>query len=160
MSNPFAPRRVCVTVKVPESKRYAGDNPWLVFEGDVEGVKEMIAETFGISVEGLSLADAVINAQHFASGLGAVSQGLGGTVLGAKASEGSSDVWAQAAAARGGTTPATEEKPAVDPILEQIENANNVADLQQIWAENQAAFNSNATYMDAYKAKGKSFTAA
>lgn len=165
-ADPYAPRRVCVTVKVPESKKYAGDNPWFVFEGDVAGVKEMVAEAFGLEVGDLSLVDVTINAQRVASGLGNVAHGLGGTVLSKGPAESSqapetpaNDVWAQAAAAQGGSAPAPQtEKAPADPILSAIDGCGSIPELQQVWAENQAAFNGNPAYMDAYKAKGRSLS--
>lgn len=169
-SDPYAPRRVCVTIKVPESKRYAADNPWLVFEGDVEGVKEMIAAAFGLDPTGLSLHSVTLNAQNIATSTGHALQGLGASVL----SEGSAnkpasapaesggDVWSQAQGGQSGPPWPTEEKkdePKVDPVLAAIEGCQSVSELQQVWAENQDAFNANPSYMDSYKAKGRALTA-
>ena len=165
MTDPWAPRRVCVTIKVPESKKYAGDNPWLVFEGDVDAVKEMIAQATGVpNADDLTLLDIAINGQRAASGLGHVAHGLGGTVLANKPAapagdEAQADVWKQAAAAQQGGAPAQEEQPAQDPILAALDNAKTVAEVQQIWAENQGAFAANSSYMDAYKARGKALSA-
>jgi len=157
MTDPHNPGKIGVTIKVPESKKYAGDNPWFVFEGtDPEAVKAKIGATFGINTKGLSLADVVVEAQRLVTSLGAVAHGLGGRPLPQsapgtpEAPEG--DVWAQAAAAVGGV-----QAPAEDPILVQIERATSRAELQQIWAENQAAF-ADDKYMVPYKAKGKSLS--
>lgn len=168
MSDPYAPRRVCVTIKVPESKRYASDNPWLVFEGTVASVKADMAEAFGMSgTEELSLHSVTINAQNIATQMGHIASTLGASVVseapaepqasGQPAWEGepaSADVWAQAAANGGGAAPAG-EKSDKDPILTALELATTIADVQQVWAENQDAFNSNEEYMNAYKARGK-----
>lgn len=55
---------VCVTVKVPESAKYAGDNPWLVFKGEGREVQDNIVRTFGLTVpEGATLAQVVLAAQ-------------------------------------------------------------------------------------------------
>jgi hypothetical protein len=165
MDNPHSPGKIGVTIKVPESKKYAGDNPWFVFEGtDADSLKAKIAATFGTEHEGLTLSDVVINAQRLVTGLGAVAHGLGGTVLAsgqaaapadtpaAPAASGGS-VFQQAAAGGAAAAPAQES----DPILDAIEMAKTVEELKQIWAENQAAFN-DSKYMDPWKAKGKALS--
>lgn len=155
---------VSVTIKVPESKKFAGDNPWTVFKsGSPETLKKMIAETYGLEHEGLLLSDVTINAQRAASGLGAVAHGLGGRVLSQgpgntsesaseAPSEGSDDVWSQVSQEK------AEEEPKKDPILVAIEQSKTVGELRQLWAENQPKFNDNADYMAAWKAKGKSLS--
>lgn len=157
---------VSVTIKVPESKKYAGDNPWTVFKsGSPEALKKMIAEAYGLEHEGLLLSDVTINAQRAASGLGAVAHGLGGQVLSqgpGNASESASeapsestdDVWSQVSQER----EKAEEEPKKDPILVAIEQSKTVDELKQLWAENQTKFNDNAEYMAAWKAKGKSLS--
>lgn len=166
MGNPHSPGKIGVTIKVPESKKYAGDNPWFVFEGtDPERVKANIGATFGIDTEGLDLASVVINAQRLVTGLGAVAHGLGGTVLASGPSDtaapqsaapaASGSVFQQAQAGGSAAAPAQSDS---DPILEAIEMAKTVDELKQIWAENQAAF-ADAKYMDPWKAKGKALSA-
>lgn len=170
MGNPHAPGKIGVTIKVPESKKYAGDNPWFVFEGtDPETVKRNIAKTFGLDVEGLVLSDVVINAQRLVTGLGAVAHGLGGTVVAsgqqstfqtpeiAPAASGAGVDWSKVAASTGASEALAPK--ADDPILAAVENATSIAELQQIWAENQAAFNEDK-YMLPYKAKGRALQSA
>jgi hypothetical protein len=164
VTNPHELGKIGVTIKVPESKKYAGDNPWFVFEGtNADDIKAKIGATFGMDTEGLTLSDVVINAQRLATGLGAVAHGLGGSVLASGRADssqaaggapvGGGDVWSQVNGAANGQ-PAQE---VVDPILDAIEKATSVDELKQLWAENQAAFN-DAKYMDPWKAKGKSLS--
>lgn len=159
MSDPYRDREVTVTIKVPESKKYAGDAPWFVFRGTVDAVSEQIGQTFGIAIAGLTLADVTINAQRLATNLNSMAQALGGTIIPSKDDNDSppwdtssavskNDVWQKAA----------EKQEKVDPILAGIEAATTVADLQQHWAENQEKFNQNAEYMSAYKTKGKALS--
>lgn len=168
---------VSVTIKVPESKKYAGDNPWFVFRGgSPDTLKAKIGAAIGVEHEGLTLMEVTINAQRVASGLGAVAHGLGGKVLSSgpapaeKAAEApqeasksiaestAGDVWSQANSEPAEEKGSPEEDKDKDPILEFIAACTDVKDLQQYWAENQAAFNSNPDYMAAYKAKGKALT--
>jgi hypothetical protein len=157
VSNPHAPRRVSATIKYPESARYANDNPWLVFEGNVEAVREQVIEAFGMEeTEGLTLADAVVNAQRQASTTGAVANGLGGTVI----SKGGS-AWDKA---KGGSpAPAKPEKSEaeieVERLTAEVAKVSTTAELQDLWARNQEAFK-DAGLMEAYRAKGKSLQAA
>lgn len=54
-----------VTIKAPESDRYAGDNPWFVFEGTPVEVAQNVIQTFGltdVSPEA-SVAEVVLAAQ-------------------------------------------------------------------------------------------------
>lgn len=163
-ADPYRPGKIGVTIKVPESKRYAGDNPWFVFEGtDATTVRNKIGDVFGIEVENLTLSAVVIEAQRLATGLGAVAHGLGGRVLDdGKASAPAASSEAPAASggsvfqqAQAGQTAAP--KADEDPILTAIEGAKTVEELKQIWAENQEAF-ADAKYMDPWKAKGKALS--
>lgn len=164
----YAPgNKIGVTIKVPESKRYAGDNPWFVFEGgSPESLKAKIAETFGLQHEGLTLGETVINAQRHVTGLGAVAHGFGGTILSGSSTEPESkpadgfpsttdDVWSKVSME---SKPEPEGEAEKDPILVALDNCKTVAEVQQIWAENQASFNANAEYMEAYKARGKALS--
>lgn len=156
MGNPHADREMNVTIKVPESKRYAGDNPWFVFRGAPEAVREMLIEAFDLDKD-LDLFAVVLNAQRIATAGGV----LGGKVISpgtAAAGTSSADAaWQRAQGSGQQGPPWTEEKQAepVDAILAGIESATTVEDLQRHWAENQDSFTANPSYMDAYKAKGK-----
>lgn len=160
---------VSVTIKIPESGKFAGDNPWLVFKGaSAETVKQKIAEAFGLEHEGLLLIDVTVNAEKVAKGLTNVIAGLGGRVLkstptddaprkGSFEEARSGDVWSQ--------VEQTSEKPAAapkeeakDPVLAAIEAAASVDELKKIWAQNQKAFTAKPDLMAAWKAKGKSLS--
>lgn len=152
MDNPHAPRRTCVTIKVPESSKWAGDNPWLVFEGSPKAVREQIIETFGLEdVEGLTLFDVTLNAQQVATNQGSATQRLGGRVLAqGKPSEGNP----QSEAEKPSETP-----PKADPLAglkAAVESAQFRDDLKRLWAENRVVFDDNPDLFAEWKAKGKS----
>ena len=159
MSDPYTDREMNVTIKVPESKRYAGDNPWFVFRGSPEAVREMLIEAFDLDKD-LDLFAAVLNAQRIATAGGV----LGGKVISpgkAADTSGADAAWQQAQSSNEQGPPwNAEEKKAeeVDPILAGIESSTDVQELQRLWAENQDAFNNNTAYMDAYKAKGRALS--
>lgn len=54
-----------VTLKAPESSRYAADNPWFVFEGEPRVIGQNIIETLGLTNVSptASLAEIVLTAQ-------------------------------------------------------------------------------------------------
>jgi len=155
-------RGMSVTIKVPESKRYAADNPWLVFHGRPAVVADMIREAFGLDPDKeLSVFELALNAQDAATKIGTLRAGLGGaTVISSGGStppaEGG-NAWSQA-----GSTPAAPEKTELELEIERltpaVEKVTTVAELQELWARNQEAFK-DATLMAAYKAKGKSLSA-
>lgn len=146
-----------MTVKVPESKRYANDNPWLVFEGsDAATVRQNVLDAFGMTADAsLSLFDVLLNAQQIATKTGGTARSLGGTVIGNEAAAPSTE----SASVADEAAPA-EEPQGPHPLLAQIEAQTSVADLQDLWARNKAAFDADADLMAAYKARGKGLQAA
>jgi hypothetical protein len=168
MSDPHEQSGISVTIKGDEPGGKYNDpkspGTWIVFHGTPARVREQIIEVFELPAEASErpLFDLVNEATKLFKGAANVSKTLGGTVLndgqGGGSQPASGDVWDQAAAARNGATQQQEEKPAADPILTALENCKTVAEVQQVWAENQAAFNANPDYMAAYKAKGKSLS--
>lgn len=161
-ADPLSPRRINVSIKTPESARYKGDNPWFTFEGSSAAtVKAMIVDAFDLKDTGeLSLSDVVMEAQTIASGLSAAKSGLGGRVIGEGKSSGSAFEQARQGA---GSAPAndgpSEEEVELARLTAAVEAATTVAELQDLWARNQAAFK-NDDLMTAYKAKGKLLSAA
>jgi transcription elongation factor len=151
-----------VTIKTPESKRYAADNPWFVFEGtDPDTIREKILATFGIEADAsLSLFDVTMNAQRIASRQGEIQNSLGGTTLNVEKTGSAQPTGStESASATGADTPAWEDKPAeeptVNPLFAKVESQTGVAALQRLWAENKAAFDADADLFAAYKSKGK-----
>lgn len=145
-----------MTIKVPESKRYASDNPWFTFRGsDLDLIRAQVIKSLGLDAEeqqGLSLFEVVLNAQRKATNVGSAAQQMGGTVLKVEKSSG-----AESASVAESAPAAEPEGP--HPLFAKIEEQTDVAALQRLWAENKAAFDADAALMDAYKVKGKALTA-
>jgi hypothetical protein len=174
MSDPHEPGGISVTIKgdEPGGKYNDAKKPgtWIVFHGSPAKIREQIIEVFEIeNGADRPLYDLINEATDLFKASATVSQNLGGRVLSQgngeqqqqpASSGGSGDVWAQAAAAKGEQAPQQEAKEDKDPLLGVIESCKTVAEVQQVWAENQAAFNDNPDYMAAYKAKGKALSAA
>ncbi len=175
MSDPHEQGGISVTIKgdEPGGKYNDAKKPgtWIVFHGSPARIKEQICEVFEIEAGERPLYDLINEATDMFKASATVSQSLGGRVLsqggGASVQQqvqgDGGDVWAQAAAAQGqqqSAPPAEEKKDDVDPILAALETCKSVAEVQQVWAENQSAFNSNPAYMEAYKAKGKALSSA
>lgn len=175
MSDPHEPGGISVTIKgdEPGGKYNDAKKPgtWIVFHGSPAKIREQIIEVFQIeNGADRPLYDLINEATDLFKASATVSQNLGGRVLdkgnGQSLPVGSSfgggdrggDVWSQAAAAQQQAPQETKED--VDPILAALENCKSVAEVQQVWAENQGAFNSNPDYMAAYKAKGKALSSA
>ena len=185
MSEPFSTTGgMSVTIKGDEPGGKFNDpkspGTWLVFHGTVTQIRTQIIEAFGMdkSAETLSVLDLQNEATSMFKAVNKVGSQLGGTALkagdvtwakpAAKAApakkakpkpevEADGDVFEQAANAE--ATPAKEKgEDDVDPILAALENCKTVADVQQIWAENQSAFSSNRDYMTAYKTRGKALS--
>lgn len=176
MSDPHEPGGISVTIKgdEPGGKYNDAKKPgtWIVFHGSPAKIREQLCEVFEIeNGADRPLYDLINEATDLFKASATVSQNLGGRVLSqgngggeqqASSGEGG-DVWAQAAAAKQGQSQQQEQQSQesdVDPILAALENCKSVAEVQQVWAENQSAFNSNPDYMAAYKAKGKALSAA
>jgi hypothetical protein len=174
MSDPHEPGGISVTIKgdEPGGKYNDAKKPgtWIVFHGSPAKIREQICEVFEIDGADRPLYDLINEATDTFKASATVSSGLGGRVLsqgngGASAQQqpqsDGGDVWSQAAAAQGQQAPPQQEaKEDKDPILAVIEQCKTVAEVQQVWAENQAAFNDNPAYMAAYKAKGKALSSA
>lgn len=160
MTNPHTPTRISATIKHPESARYKNDNPWIVFEGsEPEAIKALIAETFGLDVEGLTLNEVVVNAQQQASAVATAAQGTGGTVVDSGRSSGGNGAWGGVNKGQKAQEQQAPSEPARDQIFDLIDDCATVDDLQKLWAENQAKFAEDEV-MAAYKAKGKALSAA
>jgi hypothetical protein len=174
MSDPHEPGGISVTIKgdEPGGKYNDAKKPgtWIVFHGSPAKIREQICEVFQIDGGDRPLYDLINEATDTFKASATVSSSLGGRVLsqgngGASAEQqvqgDGGDVWAQAAAAKAQQPQQPQEsKEDVDPILAALETCKSVAEVQQVWAENQAAFNSNPAYMEAYKAKGKALSSA
>ena len=168
MQEPFAPSGMSVTIKADEPGGKYNDpkspGAWIVFHGSPSSIREQIIETFELeaSARDMALYALVNEAEKLFKAVLGVGQVLGGTVLkgGSQGSE-KGDVWAKAAGEESDKTPpwdTGEKKPEKDPILTALEACQSVAEVTQVWAENQAAFNANADYMAAYKARGKALS--
>lgn len=152
MSDPHENPSFGVSIKIPESKKWAGDDVWFTPKGSVAAVRQMILEAFGIDDEGQILFDLAVQAQGMADMASKGSAGLGGTVLKTEpASASSSSAWEQART----DTPAAEAKPPADPLLAKIEAASSMDDLQTLWAENQDQFTPDSAYMEAANKRGR-----
>ena len=159
MSDPNRERGLSVTIKFPESARYKADNPWMVFHGSPATIREDIIDAFNLGDEAkeLALHELVQEAQSIVTGMGNAASGLGGRVL----SPGSGSAWSQAQSGQRAEK-APEKSPEeieVERLTAAVEAVTTVADLQQLWARNQAPFAANEALMTAYKAKGKALSA-
>lgn len=151
-----------ITVTIKYGTGY--DQPWVVFHGLPDEVKQDIIAFFGlasVSDTALTLSDLVVNATQVAHAVGAVASGLGATVIATEpaaptAAEGtqasSSDPWVQA------STAPTEAVGEPAPLLAQIDQAPTVRALERLWLDNQDAFTDPAV-MAAWKAKGRALSA-
>ncbi len=120
------------------------------------GVREQLAEAFGLDAAGQSLVDLTMQAQGVANAYSRNTEvGLGAKVVGrptGNASEASQDA-TQAPASK----PADTE--AVDPILASVAAAQSRSELKTLRAENQQAFTDNPEYLLAWKTRGKALPA-
>ena len=152
MSDPHEKATIGVAIKVPESKRYAGDSPWFTPNGSVAAVREMILEAFGIDDEGQTLFDLTMQAQGLANSVSRNPDvGLGAKVLGKPAGK-AAEKPQESAEAPAKEAPAQE---AEDPILAALKAATTLDEVKTIRAENQQAFADNADYLAAWKARGR-----
>lgn len=137
-----------VVVTVKYGKGY--EEPWVVFHGpDVDAVKRQLIEFFGMSPESMALSghSIVVNARSIAQGMGVIADAFPGAMVVSEEESAS-------------LTPPPEPTPAAEnPLLAKIEAQTTRDDLVKLWAENKAAFDADATLMDAYRAKGKSLPA-
>lgn len=150
------PRGRGITVTVKYGTGY--DQPWVVFHGLVEEVRDDIVSFFGIqreNVVNLTLSDLVVNATSAAHGVGALASSLGATVIESRPHDPqvpADDAWVQASS----SAPA-EKEPAGQALLDRIGQAPDVPALQRLWVENQAAF-ADPAVMDAWKARGRALS--
>lgn len=143
MSEPWSGGETTATIKFGRGH----EDPWLVFRGTPERVKEQIVVAFGTDVEeaeGLTLAELVVNVSKTAQGARTASAGLGGTVI-------KQGGWARAAQEE-----AAPAEPEVNPLLAKIEAVDSVDKLRDLYARNADAFKNDADLMAAWKAKGAS----
>lgn len=152
MSDPHGTREVSVTIKVPESKRYAGDAPWLVFYGSTDSIIEQIAQAFQLDADGQSLIELTMQAQGIANTFSRNPDvGLGAKTVG-KSTPSSAQKPQEAAQAPASEAADTEPE---DGLLAALQGAQSRAELKTIRAENQQAFNDDPKYLDAWKARGR-----
>ncbi|MFF4244289.1 hypothetical protein ACFYY2_07415 [Streptomyces sp. NPDC001822] len=142
-----------ISVTIKYGKSY--EDTWAVFRGTVAQVREVLCDYFGFEskdVTGLSLSDLVVNATNLAHGKGNIAAVLDARVISSEptsASAPADDPWATASA----TKPEAKETGS-GWILGEIEKQTSIADLQKLWAANQAMF-ADPAVMTAYKARGR-----
>ncbi|MEU3265132.1 hypothetical protein [Streptomyces bacillaris] len=141
-----------IGVTIKYGKGY--EDTWAVFRGSVGQVRELICDYFGFECKyetGLSLSDLVVNATNLAHGKGNVASILDARIISeAPAQTAESDPWTAASA------PQEEQSTSNTSawILGEIEKQASIADLQKLWASNQAMF-ADPAVMTAYKARGR-----
>lgn len=157
--SPWQPGDTGVTIKF--GKGY--EDPWLTFRGSVEQIRAEVLAAFGMEDNPeLSLAAVVVNATREAHAMYGVASGLGGRVIsqsGGTRRGGWSKAAAKTESVAGGqearnTSPQEPEKPAVSPLLAEIEACEDTTQLKRLWAQRQEAFK-DPEIMAAWKAKGK-----
>jgi hypothetical protein len=141
-----------IGVTIKYGKGY--EDTWAVFRGSVRQVRELICDYFGFEcklVTDLSLSDLVVNATNLAHGKGNVASILDAQIITeTPAQTPENDPWAAASAPQ----PEQNTSNASAWILGEIEKQTTIADLQKLWAANQAMF-SDPAVMAAYKARGR-----
>lgn len=154
---------VTVTIKYRDGSGKGFDEPWAVFRGPLQEVRQNIVAFFGVSDEPtFTLHDVVVNAKRIAHGVEAVASGLGGKVIPLPSREErvqSTDAWSQAAPQKpqepiSGPQEADPEGEDHELLIEALKGADSINTLRRIWAENTEAFKDPAV-QDAYKARGK-----
>ncbi len=166
MSSPHETGGISVTIKSDEPGGKFNDpkspGTWIVFHGSPARVREQIVEVFNLGEAALKepLYSVVNEATKLFKTVSNVGQILGGTVLSSGNTEPTTapsssggDVWSQVSSAKAASEQQAE--PPADPVLTAITAAKEIAELQQIWAENQSLFTEGSEYMAAYKARGK-----
>ncbi|WP_078950811.1 hypothetical protein [Streptomyces viridochromogenes] len=141
-----------IGVTIKYGKGY--EDTWVVFRGSVRQVRELICDYFGFECKDetdLSLSALVVNATNLAHGKGNVASILDARVVSETPAQASADdPWATASASK----PEQPTGNASAWILGEIEKQTSIADLQKLWAANQAMF-SDPAVMTAYKARGR-----
>ncbi|MCX2949953.1 hypothetical protein [Lentzea sp. NEAU-D7] len=172
-------RGITVTIKGKGDKA----DPWAVFYGSPTEIRDDLTAFFGLDSytteqrtlhELVQLAAKIASGAPMPAGMQASSSSdseaeaearamkLLKDELGAKpVAEGTTaeDVWANASSSPSEPPWPTDDKPAVNPMLAQIDACTSVDALKKLWAANQAAF-ADGSLMDAYKAKGRALKAA
>lgn len=148
-----------ITVTMKYGKGF--EEPWAVFRGSSESIRENILSYYGMDRESateLTLHEIVLNAKRITHAGSSAATVLGGTVIpasqegrSAPAAQPTGDPWAE---------PVVPAEPAKSPLWDQQELCTSVADLQQLWARNQAEYAADADLFTAWKAKGKALSAA
>lgn len=171
-SEDIAGRGVTVTIKYG-----AGfDQPWLVFRGLPQEVRDDLIESFGLDrAENLKipLSGVVLNATQVAHAKGSIGSTLGATSVSESASDSTSakpsapastndeaqaDPWASATEA---AQEAAAKEEAADPnkiLRDTIDGISSLDDLKALWADNQEAFK-DAELLAHWKARGKALKA-
>lgn len=141
-----------IGVTIKYGKGY--EDTWAVFRGSVGQVRQLICDYFGFDCKyetGLSLSALVVNATNLAHGKGNIASILDARIISDTPSQPQADdPWAAASASQ-------PEQPTANAsawILGEIEKQTSIADLQKVWAANQAMFSDDAV-MAAYKARGR-----
>lgn len=154
MTDPNSPRRVSATIKFPESKRYANDNPWLVFEGaSVEDVRQMVGEAAGMTeddLDGLRIIDVVSNVQAEASAMGNVKSELGGISTGTDKGKSEGKPKSEP------KSEAKSDEPDNKWLYEKVEQAQSRKALKDLWGKHKANFEADSELFNAWKQRGKS----
>lgn len=156
--DPHNPTKINVSIKTPESEKFAANGPWLTFEGtSPASIKASLIETFGLAAEDkdLDLYSVVMNAQTIATKQGKVQGALGGTVLPNGGKSASTD-GASATEAPAETAPA---EPEANPLLAEIEACTDRAALVRLYGTAKATFDADPDLLAAWKAKGKALPA-
>lgn len=138
-----------VTVTLKGGTGY--DKPWIVVRGEnAAETAKLVAETVGVSGEGLTLLELTHNAAQKFSGVSAAGTILGATVI----PEGAP---AQAPAPEPAAAPAIPAAPPVPntEILAKIEAATSVAELGDVFMQNKGLFEANAELMAQVEAKSR-----
>ncbi|NWF28265.1 hypothetical protein HW130_18655 [Streptomyces sp. PKU-EA00015] len=142
-----------IGVTIKYGKGY--EDTWAVFRGSVRQVRDLICDYFGFEckdVTTLSLSDLVVNATNLAHGKGNIASILDAQIISdpALAKSAADDPWAAASAAQ----PESKNDNASAWILGEIQKQTTIADLQKLWAANQAMF-ADPSVMASYKARGR-----
>lgn len=163
-SNPFDGNDITVTMKYGKGF----EDPWGVFRGTVEAVRENIIAYFGFDgakLAGNTLNEIVVMATAHAHGMRTAGASLGATTIPRQSTStettGTATVETEQPAASNvwGDDTEADSADAVNPLFAQVEAIASIDDLKRLWAENQAAF-AEGELLEAYKAKGKALKAA
>lgn len=155
MEDPHSPVTFTVSLKAPETEKWAKDDPWIVISGTgLQAVKEAVAAVAGVEHEALTLADVTINSQRVLEGVQSASKGLGGRVLGFRKNSDEAPVQATA-----NVVSINKNQPsAKEVILGEIEAQTSRSALKTLRVE-KPIIGEDEELLAAWKAKGKSLPA-